>query len=220
MNRTDISKQTIYSWIDKDIINDVVIVDWNSQSPLIEEAYIQELISTYPNKLKIVHVVDVKYFSMAKAYNLAINNTKLQHVIKADVDYKLVGTEYLSNLDKSVLDTQFLTGDYKIAKSTTGFLILNKKYFERGYNELINSYGGDDWEFYKYLTERYKLSRFILKNINDIIYHIPHDDVRRVEYFEVKEKNTIANLNSLPTFNPQQYKVLSDSKNYSKLTAI
>ena len=138
MNRTDRLEQMLPSWTKVNKIKDFVIVDWASKEPIINSKIIQDQIKQYPN-IKIVRVENQKYFYRCLAWNLANRYTNPENkiLLKLDVDYLNIDDSWIKYLTYSnnELKNYFITGCGTFYRSSTGFLLINKKDFGKGYNE-------------------------------------------------------------------------------------
>lgn len=205
MDRESALEQMLPSWTKVDQIKDLVIVDWNSKKPIIENKIVKEQIQKY-SKIKIIRVENQKYFNRCLAWNLAnyYTNQDYKILLKLDIDYVNLNSDWINTLclqEDLSLDNYFITGAYKFYKNSLGFLLVNKRDFKKGYNENLRSiWGHEDQDLNKrlnkaepkYTPRSYNewkgVKEIIFFNIKNYIYHIPHSDEARV----INEEN--ANL--------------------------
>ena len=235
MNRTDRLIQMLPTWAEIDEIKDIVVVDWSSKNPISENKDIQEILKNF-NKIKIVRVDGQKYFHLGKSYNLGYQFTdeKNKILLKLDVDYVNINPEWIKTLvfeeDGRSLKLYFICGLFRFYKSSSGFLLVNKKDFQKvnGYNENFDSiWGYDDQDIQKRLLKSYEpndpncpFRQIFFWNFKNYIYHIPHDDELRTINYIHNELNCDINKNiskEKPNWSFQKYKLLSQK---DKLTTI
>lgn len=202
MDREYALEEMLPSWSKVDQIKDLVIVDWSSKKPIIENKIVKEQMQKY-NKIKIVRVENQKYFNRCLAWNLAnqYTNPDYKILLKLDVDYVNLNSDWIDTLclqEDLSLDNYFITGAFKFYKNSLGFLVVNKKDFDKGYNENLRPiWGHEDQDLNKRLTKaepKYTSRSFnewkgvkeiIFFNIKNHIHHIPHSDEARV----IKQEN-------------------------------
>lgn len=177
MNRSAALNLSVQSWVTHDVVQEVVIVDWSSDSPVTISAH-KSL-----NKVNIIRIENKKYFSLSKAYNLAVKHATGSEILKLDADYML--NPYNNYFDQNKLTPGvFITGDHRIGtardehgfiRSLNGMVHLYKKDFEMigGYNEEFGGYGYDDEDLYNRLVDQ-GLSHKRINNQPCCVFHIPH----------------------------------------------
>ena len=233
MNRTDRLIRMLPTWAKIDEITDIVVVDWSSKDPISEYKNIQEILKNF-NKIKIVRVDGQKYFHLGKSYNLGYQFTdeKNKILLKLDVDYLSINGEWIKTLrtENGNLHKYYICGLYRFCKSSSGFLLLNKKDFQKvnGYNENFESiWGYDDQDIQKRLLESYEpndpnypFRQIFFWNFENFIYHIPHSDELRTENYinnitndQINKKISEKKLN----WSFQKYKIIEKSLNYHKI---
>lgn len=254
MNKEKVFEKTLPSWTKVLQITDFVIVDWSSEKPIIENKIVQEQIEKFKN-IKIVRVEGQKYYKHIFAYNLASQYThqKNKILLKLDADYFNLNSEWINFLalkkDHS-LDDYFITGSSRFASGTTGFLVVNKTDFGKGFNEnIIPTYGVDDLSLIETLSKKLiktswldiesptkewiYLKQVIFFNIAKYMLHIDHTDEERLknlERFKDYQKTSYLlkedNLKSwkiyrkFPDWEPKKYETLEASDNYIKVKMI
>lgn len=227
MNRTDRLGTILPSWANFDIIKEIIITDWSSKENLIENQQIKDLIKEYP-KIKIIRIDNQEYFHLPKSYNLAFNFTNPEYpfVLKIDADYLNINeSNWLDNLLPIIKDDKYINGiNLSKDKSLSGFLLIHKKNFGKGYKEnLANAYGADDIDLYNRIEKN--ISKLLILDLNKYIYHIPHTDKLRVDNYQIKELNINKLLNNQIKeknidWDIQKYKILENSKNYVKVNLV
>ena len=228
MNRTDRLEKMLPTWAKIENIKDIVVVDWSSKIPIIENKNIQKILENF-NKIKIVRVENEKFFHICKSNNIGFKFTNKENkiLLKLDVDYVNIDEswiDYLAIKEREIgnfyLKQYFLIGEHRFYQSSSGFLLVNKKDFKavKGYNENYSSgWGGDDNDLYEriYRNQRGSGNRFFEKiiffDIEKYIYHIPHDDTLRYCNYPPEQKESIKNDGE---WEFQKYKVLTETNNY------
>jgi hypothetical protein len=240
MNRTDRLIQMLPTWAEIEKISDIVIVDWSSKDPIIENENIKNILNKY-NKIKIIRVENQKYFHLSKSYNIGFKytNPKYQILLKLDVDYVSIKDSWIDCLSLNfwtngniyLLKHYFITGSWKFYRSSNGFLLVNKTDFKsiNGYNENLGYiWGYEDVDLHKRLMQSKQkkdehFSRIEFFNIKDYMYHIPHDDELRTCNYLSKEKDHKINQEiseKQPNWIPQEYQLLSEEDKYIRISAI
>lgn len=231
MDRTDRLEKMLPTWAKIESIKDIVVVDWSSKIPIIENENIKKILQKF-NKIKIVRVENEKFFHICKSNNIAFRFTNQENkiLLKLDVDYVNIDESWMDyltfteNEDKSfILKQYFLVGSYRFYQSSSGFLLVNKKDFKsvKGYNENYSSgWGGDDSNLYKRIYKNKKtlgnkfFEKILFFDIKRYIYHIPHDDELRHCNYPPEQKKSKKNKEP---WEFQKYKVLSQKNNYIRI---
>ena len=188
MNRTDRVFDCLYSWCLHSIFDDIVLVDWSSSNPVIDDVKINSLISS-KNNIKIIRVDNEKYFNQPAAYNIAIKNCKNDYILKLDIDHILINDNLpvmFENMTKN-LDNSFYCGEDSTPEHF-GIVFFSKELFDsvNGYDERLVGWGGDDNDIYCRMSKIN--TKIMMTKISDYIYHNPHDDSLRVANYEIKNK--------------------------------
>ena len=79
-NRDESLKVSLSSWILKEEITEIIIVDWSSDNSL---SYLSE----WDDRIKIITVQNQKYFNQPQPLNLAASIAKGDYILKVDTDY-------------------------------------------------------------------------------------------------------------------------------------
>lgn len=232
MNRNENLIESIESWMDShSFIKEIIVVDWSSKRPLIENYYIKRLVTK--KKINLIRVENEKYFSLAKSYNLAASRASSKILLKLDADYVLKDCRWMDHIQNQVLGIEgisnneklfdyFVRGDHLFSLNYTGFFLVNKENFLM-YNENMQGYGHDDIEIYNRTKKHFpNLKEIIFFNIKDYIYHIPHSNDKRIENYENKDLKETSLTNSLVNeeFVPSRYKEINKDGNFFVLERI
>ena len=185
-NRVDALSISASSWILFDEIDEIIIVDWNSDPPA---NHLTELSS----KIKVVTVEKEKYFNQPQPLNLAASISTGDYILKLDSD-TILNPYYNFFESHSIDETSFLTGfrdeskdkEHPCYSHFRGTLYLNKENFFKigGYNENMGEYA--TWEDGE-IVERLLLLGLKHKKINHNLstaISIPHSDKERIENFK------------------------------------
>lgn len=189
MNRSERVIPCLSTWIHNQYVGEVVIVDWSSKKPIHTDPDLKEI--TNNPKTKVVRVNDEESFiCMSFSLNVGVFNATLDHVVKIDIDYKLVNEQLLESFYRSRHTNSFYCGTIPKKYDFHGFSFFPRKDFIaiNGYNERIRGWGFDDEDFYRRMEKR-GLERIVIMNIEEFLYHIPHDDNLRTENYPQKDKH-------------------------------
>jgi predicted glycosyltransferase involved in capsule biosynthesis len=187
MNRTGILVQSVPSWLDNDIVDEIIIVDWSSSTPIYEDPTTQHIISN--DKVRVIRVNNEKFFlTPSLSINLGVVRSSYNNILKLDIDYKLINNDFLIKIKKMlpILKTSFFVTDYDYCKNNpeniclTGFTFFNKLHFfsVNGYNENLNGWGYEDLDFYDRMS--HISHKYIISDLDKYILHIPHSNELRM----------------------------------------
>jgi GT2 family glycosyltransferase len=192
MNRMEILKVNIMSWLNFSEIGEIVIVDWNSKQPLYDLLKLDK-------RIKIVRVEDQKYFNISQAFNLALDNSTLEYVLKLDTDYFL-NPYYNFFKSHPVQNDSFYVGCWHhcqenndipkpIFQHLSGLCYARREYLiaVKGYNEHFTGYGYDDTDLHNRILASGK--RKIIINHDYSVMHIPHSTTERLANYEPNSWN-------------------------------
>lgn len=218
-NRYDALKLSLISWLMLNEINEIIIVDWNSDKQIDDLLFLDE-------RIKIIRVEDREYFNICQPLNLAASFVTNDYILKLDCDYII--NPYFNFLNDYVIDENcFVSGnspynnlkylENSISQDTfdlqefrdyvnsyseyymylKGLLFVSTENFKRvgGYNENIKSYGCDDDDIIIRL-EKLNLEHKKM-NYDHRVIHIPHSDEKRIEHsqeYKVEDKNYFMNI--------------------------
>lgn len=167
-NRSEHLLQSYKSWLLCEGVDEVVIVDWGSDTPICQELEQHE-------KLKIVQVNPnhTKYWAFGQAYNLAARFATSDYLLLMNADEIIIDKKEICEL--SIPDSDFFYEGISWEDSRAHgvyFLYISKDNFwsVNGYNELLVGYGYDDVD----LKRRLKKSGLTKKTASVKIEHIKH----------------------------------------------
>jgi hypothetical protein len=191
MNRTNVLIQSIPSWLKSKSFDELIIVDWSSTIPIYNDPIVKDIIKD--DRIKIIRVENEKSFiSPSFPLNLGISKALNENIIKLDIDYQLINLELFDfiNTIKPLLKKSFFVTDSPFCKTTIsiiGFILLNKYHFlyVNGYNENLKGWGFEDLDLYQRLESL--IAKNILTDLDDYIFHIPHDDSLRIANYVDKQ---------------------------------
>lgn len=246
-DRTDRLETMIRSWSNVKQIGDFVIVDWSSQTPIINSPVIQKELEN--KKIKILRVEGQKYFYRCLAWNLAYQHTNPVNeiLLKLDVDYVNINQSWIKSLrtkNRQLFD-YYITGGTEFYESSLGFLLINKRDFGKGYNEnALPIWGFEDNDLIERLgnNKNYvsidpsinkswtNLQRIIFFNIKEYIFHIPHSSYHseqnllsfkamNINKWDLSLKNKEI-FQSNTDWEPAQYEIIENNGFYLQLRCL
>jgi len=182
MNRNDMLIKTVPTWL-KFPVKEIIIVDWSSTIPVkttLEENNIND------ERIRIISVPNQSHYHHSKARNLKVFCCNTEWVLSIDADVK-INDNFFDNiyfLSGKKLYSLNLDGGVDSRFGTTMFR--KKDYIDvGGCNTKMIGWGYEDLD----------LAIRMLKNDvihiafdKELLYHIPHDDTRRTENTEFKNK--------------------------------
>lgn len=227
MNRSDRVIPCLSTWIGYEEIDEVLIVDWSSTIPIKTDESLKEI--TENPKTKIVRVNDeTSFMSMSFSLNVCLKNATYDHILKCDIDYKLTNSNLLKTFVREQNKNHFFCGTIPNKWDFHGFSFFKKEDALKinGYNEKIRGWGWDDEDFYRRL-EKLGLERVVIMNIEEFLYHIPHDDALRTANYpeDQQNKHKTNRQNELKALENDcgwiyEYQTLIDEPNYKELKRI
>lgn len=183
MNREEMLKISLPSWLNFKEVSEVVIVDWSSNSDL---SWV-----TYDKRVKYVRVFGEDYFSISNAYNIALKLATNDLLLKLDVDVIL--NPFFNFFEKyKPKENEFYRGvwnNYNIIRHhyhsfLVGSFFIHRKNIEE-FNPLQEGYGFDDMELYAKLKGKGLIELPFEDDFT--ILHTPHSDYKRSENYKMKE---------------------------------
>lgn len=227
-NRQDTLRRVLPEWRKVKGVKEIVVVDWSSDPPL------KPIIdSQNDGRIKLVRVSGEKSWVLSRAYNLAVNNTNQEYIVRTDCDYSLK-PDLIEAHDLNNTINGFYSGNWNLARTENevhlnGAMIFKRSNFLNvgGYDERIQTYGWDDEDLYNRLRSR-KLKKL---NISyDYVSHVSHGDKKRaqkgVKFAQVQIDINQLLLEKLPVWSGYSktqpistYKTLKSSKGYTELKA-
>jgi glycosyltransferase involved in cell wall biosynthesis len=203
MDRDQMLRQALPSWLAMPEIDEVVIVDWSSTHPVR-----RALAPIADPRVNVVRVEGQRRWNASKSHNLGIRVASGEVLLRLDSDYVLEPTF----LQKHALpDRAFFAGNWRRARSDnerhlTGALYIHKRHLlgVNGYNERIVTYGYEDDD----LFERLAAAGLTRRDIDlDTVHHLPHDDMLRTRnqdvvnlYAETERNKLLAHAHPWSTF--------------------
>lgn len=178
-NRDENLMIALKSWLKNRMVNEVIIVDWNSENQIS-----QKIREFKDKRIVLIEVKNKKDWALSEAFNLAARFSTKEKILKLDADIILKKDFF----DKNILNKkEFICGDYRILKkeekglfgiSGTLFCFREDFFSIGGYDELIRSYGRDDLVLYDELKDQGLIQRGIdLESLE----HLEHNDEKRIE---------------------------------------
>jgi glycosyltransferase involved in cell wall biosynthesis len=166
-NRSENLFISLESWLKIKQITEIIILDFGSDTVL--------RLPFNDSRIKLYRYESV-YWHLSKAYNIAIQLSTKNIILKLDCDYYLNPNFLVSN---KLSSNEFIVG--KNGNSTRGLLFTHKKNFFsiNGYNERIINWGGDDTDIYRRLIKFGLKEKIVIPNT---IKHLPHKENLRTKY--------------------------------------
>ena len=184
-NRSDNLVQSIKSIISNDKINDIVVVDWNTDEIDLYKLLKAEIQTNYFWKINYIKITNNVPWILTHAFNISFIYAKNNNIIKSDCDY-IFSNKFIEVLSKYDTQENFYSFDYRNAitenqKHLNGFFYFSKNILKKSsfFSNNILFYGYDDC----YLKECFEKAGFtyIRLTIDDNkLYHIKGDDKERV----------------------------------------
>lgn len=230
MNRTEILLQTVPTWLKSSQFDELIIVDWSSKPPVIEDSKVQSSVLS-DSRVKIIRVQNEDFFlTPSYALNLGITKAANDNILKLDIDYQLVTDEFFDHLHKLInyLDRYFFIADANYCDiSLTGLVFFYRSYFLQlnGYNESFRGWGFEDLDLYDRMSTI--IQKTMIKNIEKFVYHLPHNNqLRQINHpdpeLSTKDSEKINRARSLvfPQKQMSRYKTISSTSWYEVLERI
>jgi hypothetical protein len=187
-NRLDHLRQALSTWLTLTEVDSIIIVDWESTIPLHDA-----LADFQDPRLHIVRALNQPFWCNAKCHNLElqlVGNTGL--LLRLDND-TLVHKNFFTHhpfLENSFYAVSWphVLGD---KKNLAGTLFIEAAHLSKinGYNERLIHYGCEDDDLYT----RLNMAGFTWRMCNiDVLEHIPHDDISRLEHLQITNDPSIS----------------------------
>lgn len=215
MNRQETLAKVLPTWLGVEGVSEVVIIDWGSDPPL------RPIVQPEKDpRLNLYRVLNENSWVLSRAYNLALNKTKRQYIIRTDCDYSL-DSMLLEAHALNETEAGFFSGNWMLARNENevhlnGAMIMKRDVFWSvgGYDERIQTYGWDDEDLYT------RLSANQVKKLNisyDHVSHVSHGDGSRaqkgVKFAQVQIDLNQLLLEKLPPWS-RSYRDGPDSSRY------
>ena len=181
-NRTENLVKTLPSWLCINKITEYIVVDYDSDEPISENASFKSWKDNA--QIEIVRVTGKDKFNLGQAYNLATDCCTNNNIIKIDADHACIDPSFLDYFTEPHLQTFFIHADHNFSdKGLSGFCMFPKSK-NVYYREDLNGWGYDDLDFYARLRQRphpfeenTKLKEIIFFDIEKYIEHVDHEPV-------------------------------------------
>ena len=185
-NRTENLMKVLPTWLDADGVEEVVIADWNSSEALV---YKHE-------RVRIVRVTNVDYWSLPQAFNMAARFARGDIYAKLDADYKILNTSFFTDID--LKPGTFINGIENAPTALCGLFYLYAKDFwaVHGFDERMQGWGYDDNDIEHRLIElglQYKRLNNHEKHIEHLSHSPPNGKDNKVR-FETMINGNLTNL--------------------------
>lgn len=219
-NRHNNLIQSIKSIINSNKINDIVVVDWNTDEINLYELLKSEIQTNHFWKINYIKVTDNVPWILSYAFNISFIHAKNNNIIKSDCDY-IFSNKIIENFSQYDTKKIFYSFDYKNAvtenqKHLNGFFYFSKNILKNSsfFNNNILFYGYDDC----YLKQCFEKAGFTYNKLiidDNNIYHLKSDDKERV----ISQNNNNYDFNSINFFgfNIKNIKQVSILILYNKL---
>lgn len=176
MNRTDNLIKSLTSWLQLEEISEIIIVDWNSDEPVLPN--LNDAGLTDP-RIRIVRVDHEPRWILSYAFNIGFRFARYNKILKADADIVLREDFFERN---QLSGSNFISGFWEHASEgqehINGFFYADTIHLGviKGFNEFITTYGWDDDDIYERLSEL-GLNR---QSVGPgTIHHLDHEDAQR-----------------------------------------
>lgn len=211
MDRNERLAATLPSWLNQELVNELLVIDWSSKIPLQET--LRHLINVHP-KLQVLRVDGQKTFNLGKAYNAALRYISYDTLLKIDADYLLADPSFLEGVAEKRKSGQllkgFCTGHYTQGiPQLNGLILGHARFLQRtGYREDFEGWGYDDDELYARLSQA-PLNRELISGLADKVIHVPHADLERTANYINQSKEDSWQKNYAKARHPQELPNLS-----------
>lgn len=193
MNRHETLAKVLPEWAAVEGVDEIVLVDFSSDPPLKDTVD-----ATGVPNVKLLRVEGEPKWVLSRAYNLGVNASSMESVLRIDCDYS-VRPDFVSAhplpaaLQDSAAATQkteaekpgYYRGNYAKARNEDEVHLNGAVFIRRadfwavgGYDERIQTYGWDDEDLYN------RLEKAGLRTLDldyDKISHTPHGDGARAQ---------------------------------------
>jgi glycosyltransferase involved in cell wall biosynthesis len=177
MNREENLLKALPTWTSLDGVDEIVLVDWNSKTPVHQVVKAHGLDSS---KIRYLRIENQPRWVLSYAFNAGFRVSRFSKIIKCDADIKLNPNFLTENL---ISQGEFRTGNWRSApkgqEHINGFFYIHREDLlaVKGFNEHITTYGWDDDDIYSRLVG-HGLRRVDVAPAT--IWHIPHGDDKRL----------------------------------------
>lgn len=179
-NRNQNLLNSVKSYIDSDIVDDIVIVDWGSTNNV---KLFLENNGLFSNKLHIVEIIHDIPWIASWGNNIGLYFAKNNKILKLDADNLIKNIDYLKLMNELNTDKYFYSCDWKFAR-TENDTHLNGIYFTTKNDIKLFGYHNNDIVFYGWedceIKNRFACGKIRLNLDFDVFYHQPQSDEYRV----------------------------------------
>ncbi len=207
MNRNENLKKSLRTWLRHNEISEIIIVDWSSSTPVLEDLSSSGLLD---KKIKVIRVRDRPRWILTYAFNIGFSFARHKKILKVDADINLHNDFFKKN---PLSDSNFIAGDWTKAEKgqeyINGFFFTHKDALAKikGFNEYLTTYGWDDDDIYTRLSNL-GLSRKVVNT--STIYHLEHSDQERTGK-RGDNSNALETLTADTLFSIRRNKHIADS---------
>jgi len=180
-NREENLQQIIPSWHDVEFVKEIIVVDYFSDNALEFKDY---------QKVKVIRVENEPFFNLGKAYNIGFDFASCEFIMKIDSDYLLLNDAFLTRFFRNPnAKKYFIRADYAFSRNTSGFFLIHQSY-NTYFREDLNGYGYDEIDLYNRIRLKHpNIKEIILFDIDEYIFHIPHNHEERSNNYANKDVN-------------------------------
>lgn len=163
MDRERHLRASLPSWLQIPGLDEVVVVDWSSSSPLLDLASVDP-------RVRVVRAEGEPSWALSLAYNLGFAEIRGDFVLKCDADC----SPSAGVMSYAPGERHFSAGHWRSSKPSTNgqcFLTRNQLDLTNGYSELIRTYGREDEDLYDRLAALGHERRVIPPETFDVTEH-------------------------------------------------
>lgn len=148
-NRVEYLRTSLPSWLACDTIQRIIVVDFNSTTPVIDE-----LGDLRGERVTVVRVENESLWRQGRAQNVGLALAEADLVLKIDADVSIV--ELQSYVDTMVRDPAVFYKGYSKFGTSSGLCLAPRRKMRAvgGYHDHMSGWGGDDVDFYRRLGKR------------------------------------------------------------------
>ncbi|KAI9142453.1 hypothetical protein BKA69DRAFT_1068427 [Paraphysoderma sedebokerense] len=223
-NRNDIINVTLPTWYNAYRVNEIVIVDWSSDPPLLP--IIEYHRSKSPIPIHLITVPNQPKWILSHAFNLAAKHTKYDKIFKVDSD-TLLDPQFL--VAHQLRPNAYFAGNWRLSfkyndlnmRHLNGVCYFYRNHFVdtlNGYDERITTYGWDDDNLYDRASEN-GLVRYEFKY--GMINHYSHPDALRSlgQCTECETAINKAATKLIPNWSPKYSSIRCVNWDYAKVSS-
>lgn len=174
MNRNDFLRQTLPTWLQSYMFDEIIVVDYSSKEKCVE------IIQEYQNgKITLIEVPNQQFFNYGKANNTGLKYVTSEYVFIIDCDVKII-----RNFDESFFDGACRQGGNGNVAGTN-LIPLEAVRKINGYSEATYSCGTVDIDFFKRVRE--SGTKVYYGGLANYLSHIDHDNKLRAANYAIKD---------------------------------